>query len=90
MNDRSLAVEGQTLPAPYTPAVPDLDDAPGPAARIGVGAAILFFVIFLGWAAFARLDAAAIGMGQVSVAGNRQIRRVFHDEPQCARAWLRR
>ena len=32
----------------------------------------LFFVLFLGWAAFARLDAAAYAQGEVAVAGHRQ------------------
>ena len=49
-----------------------LDDSPLPVARIGLVVAALFFVIFLGWAAFTRLDAAAIGSGQVTVVGNRQ------------------
>ena len=49
-----------------------LDDSPRHALLIGVGVAILFFVVGLGWAAFARLDAAATGEGQVVVAGNRQ------------------
>ena len=54
------------------PAVAALDDSEAPAARLGVIAAVAFFILFLGWAAFARLDAAAIGQGQVAVAGNRQ------------------
>ncbi|KQM59994.1 MULTISPECIES: HlyD family type I secretion periplasmic adaptor subunit [unclassified Sphingomonas] len=49
-----------------------LDDSPRHAVRIGVIVSILFFVVGLGWAAFARLDAAAAGEGQVVVAGNRQ------------------
>jgi HlyD family secretion protein len=49
-----------------------LDDSPRPAILIGGIIAILFFVVGLGWAAFARLDAAAAGEGQVVVAGNRQ------------------
>ncbi|HUO22806.1 MAG TPA: HlyD family type I secretion periplasmic adaptor subunit [Caulobacteraceae bacterium] len=39
---------------------------------IGAGVAAAFFVLFLGWAAFARLDTAAYAQGQVTVAGNRQ------------------
>lgn len=49
-----------------------LDDSPRSAMRLGGIVAILFFVVALGWAAFARLDAAAAGEGQVVVAGNRQ------------------
>ncbi|MDQ7813809.1 HlyD family type I secretion periplasmic adaptor subunit, partial [Brevundimonas sp.] len=33
---------------------------------------LLFFGLFLGWAAFAPLDAGAYGQGQVAVSGNRQ------------------
>lgn len=50
----------------------ELDDSPKRALRIGAGVAIFFFVILLGWAAFARLDAAASGDGRVAVSGNRQ------------------
>jgi len=49
-----------------------LDDSPRPAIVAGGIVAILFFVVALGWASFARLDAAAAGEGQVVVAGNRQ------------------
>jgi HlyD family type I secretion membrane fusion protein len=54
------------------PAAQALEDSPLPAIRLGAAAAFLFFILFLGWAAFARLDAAATGEGQVAVAGNRQ------------------
>ena len=40
--------------------------------RIGIAVAGLFFVIFLGWAAFAPLDAAAYASGQLVVSGQRQ------------------
>lgn len=40
--------------------------------RIGWIVAVLFFGIFLGWAAFVRLDAAATASGVVVVSGNRQ------------------
>lgn len=49
-----------------------LDDSPAPVARLGIVVGALFFVVFLGWASFARLDSAAIGSGQVTVVGNRQ------------------
>ena len=40
--------------------------------RLGLMVAGLFFVIFLGWAAFAPLDAAAYAPGQLVVSGQRQ------------------
>lgn len=42
--------------------------------EIGAGVAVIvgFFGLFLGWAAFAPLDAAVIAQGTVTVAGNRQ------------------
>jgi HlyD family secretion protein len=39
---------------------------------IGGGIIVAFFVIFLGWAAFAPLDAGAYAQGQIAVSGNRQ------------------
>ncbi len=64
------------MSAPATP-------APGPAPTaatdnprrelaIGGIVILLFFGLFLGWAAFAPLDAGAFAPGQVSVSGNRQ------------------
>ena len=47
-------------------------DNPGRDIRIGVIVAVIFFVIFLGWAAFARLDAAAVAPGRLAVSGQRQ------------------
>lgn len=41
-------------------------------SRWGLLVAAVFFIGFLGWAAFARLDAAVYGNGQVAVLGNRQ------------------
>jgi HlyD family secretion protein len=49
-----------------------MDDEPSREVRIGGIIAAVFFVGFLGWAAFARLDAAAYAGGQVSVSGHRQ------------------
>ncbi|PZQ61292.1 MAG: HlyD family type I secretion periplasmic adaptor subunit [Sphingomonas taxi] len=40
--------------------------------RNGTIVAVLFFVVFLGWAAFARLDAAAYAEGVLAVSGQRQ------------------
>lgn len=56
------------LPAPATPVVAD----PSRDIRAGVIVAVIFFVIFLGWAAFARLDAAAYAPGTLVVSGQRQ------------------
>ncbi len=50
-----------------------LDDSPHRALIVGGIAAFLFFVVFLGWVAVTRLDAAAHGEGRVIVAGNRQV-----------------
>jgi HlyD family secretion protein len=50
----------------------DIDDRADPDMRIGVIVAVLFFVVLLGWAAFARLDAAAYAPGKLTVAGQRQ------------------
>lgn len=59
-----------------TTAIPAQDeggrDNPARDIRIGVIIAIAFFVVFLGWAAFARLDAAAMAPGRLTVSGQRQ------------------
>lgn len=47
------------------------DDAGGE-IRFGAGIFVSFFVIFLGWAAFAPLDAAVVAPGVVVVSGSRQ------------------
>jgi HlyD family secretion protein len=47
-------------------------DAPNRDLMIGGGIILVFFVLFLGWAAFAPLDAGAFAQGQVAVSGNRQ------------------
>lgn len=49
-----------------------LEDSPKHAVWIGITISVLFFIVLIGWAAVARLDAAAGGEGQVSVSGNRQ------------------
>ena len=52
---------------------PDLPaDDPRRDIRIGAGIVIFFFVILLGWAAFAPLDAAVPAQGVIAVSGNRQ------------------
>jgi HlyD family secretion protein len=45
---------------------------PGSEIRGGLAVAAAFFLLFLGWAAFARLDAAALAPGRTTVAGQRQ------------------
>jgi HlyD family type I secretion membrane fusion protein len=47
-------------------------DDPAREIRTGVVIAALFFIVFLGWAAFARLDAAAMAPGRLTVSGQRQ------------------
>ena len=73
----NLAVVPAT-PAPYAAPQSELaasltDRAdPNPDIRLGLIIAAIFFVGFLGWAAFARLDAAAIAPGRLVVSGQRQ------------------
>lgn len=47
-------------------------DDPAPDIRMGLLIAAVFSIAFLGWAAFARLDAAAFAVGHTTVAGQRQ------------------
>lgn len=47
-------------------------DDPRRELRIGAIIAFLFFIVFLGWAAFAPMDAAAYAPGQLQVSGQRQ------------------
>jgi HlyD family secretion protein len=47
-------------------------DDPSTEIRAGLVIATVFFVILIGWAAFARLDAAAIAQGRLAVSGQRQ------------------
>ncbi len=54
------------------PAEPAAAADPGRDIRAGAIVAALFFVLFLGWAAFARLDAAAYADGVLVVSGQRQ------------------
>ena len=55
-----------------TPPAPVQTDEPSREIMVGGAIAGLFFVIFLGWAAFAPLDAGAYAPGTVVVSGNRQ------------------
>jgi HlyD family secretion protein len=47
-------------------------DDPSREIRFGIIVSVMFFVLFLGWAAFAHLDAAAYAQGQLVVSGQRQ------------------
>lgn len=64
----SYALDARALSGP----VDELADDPSRDIRSGLVIAALFFVIFLGWAAFARLDAAAMAPGRLAVSGQRQ------------------
>ncbi|VXC58397.1 HlyD family type I secretion periplasmic adaptor subunit [Sphingomonas sp. 8AM] len=66
-----------TLPLPSSPLATGDDAVHLPAdprsdIRAGLIVAALFFIGFLGWAAFARLDAAAYAEGVLAVSGQRQ------------------
>jgi len=67
-------VTGQYLQVPRTSneLVVHTADDPKKELRIGAMVAFGFFVVFLGWAAFAPLDAAAFANGQLQVSGQRQ------------------
>lgn len=59
-------------PVPPGPVAPVALDNPRRELLIGGTIIVLFFVIFLGWAALAPLDAGAYAQGQIAVSGNRQ------------------
>ncbi len=63
----AFALDARALPGQAQPA-----DDPAREIRAGLIIAALFFVVFLGWAAFARLDAAAMAPGRLTVSGQRQ------------------
>jgi HlyD family secretion protein len=72
MNQHSMIVPGQSAVSPaYTP---DAIAAADPRREIRIGLIIgaLFFIGLIGWAAVARLDAAAIAPGRLVVSGQRQ------------------
>lgn len=50
-----------------------ITDNPRAEGRIGIAIMVAFFGIFLGWSAFAPLDAAVVGQGAVKVSGNREV-----------------
>jgi HlyD family secretion protein len=65
-------LSGVAYSAPRAAPTTDTDDSPRSEINIGLIVAGLFFVLFLGWAAFARLDAAANAPGRLVVSGQRQ------------------
>jgi len=68
LRQQALAlIEDRGVPAEDRP----IDDE-RPEVRLGIIVAGIFFVIFLGWAAFAPLDSAAYARGQLVVSGQRQ------------------
>ncbi|WP_176591041.1 HlyD family type I secretion periplasmic adaptor subunit [Sphingobium sp. EM0848] len=69
LSDASGAIQ-ITRPGGYES--PQIDDRPDRDMRVGIIIAVLFFVVFLGWAAFAHLDAAAYAGGRLTVLGQRQ------------------
>ncbi len=64
--------ESSLPPEPTPPASAVALDNPRRELVIGGTIIVLFFVIFLGWAALAPLDAGAFAQGQVAISGNRQ------------------
>jgi HlyD family secretion protein len=65
---------GRGHPTALEPGIRQLqgEASPEPDIRAGLMVAFLFFVVLLGWAAFARLDAAAMAQGKLAVSGQRQ------------------
>lgn len=75
MRQDVVTATGTKLPSLYMADVPSTEvliDDPGREIRLGLIVAALFFLGFLGWAAFARMDAAAYAQGQLVVSGQRQ------------------
>jgi HlyD family secretion protein len=72
MNQHSMIVPGQSAVSPAY--APDAIAAADPRREIRIGLIIgaLFFIGLIGWAAVARLDAAAIAPGRLVVSGQRQ------------------
>ena len=66
------ATPGVAPPAPTPAAPPGVTDNPRRELITGGVIILLFFGLFLGWAAFAPLDAGAYAQGQIAVSGNRQ------------------
>lgn len=62
---------GAIVAAPAAQALAQMGE-PRREIRIGIAIGALFFILFLGWAAFVRLDAAAYASGVLEVAGQPQ------------------
>lgn len=72
-HEPEIAPAGAPAPGPQEPAAPVIvADTPRRELMIGGVIIVAFFVIFLGWAAFAPLDAGAYAQGQIAISGNRQ------------------
>lgn len=74
MGQQLATAEGREIQIPVGMAasLPQLDDGAERDIRMGLIVAAIFFVLFLGWAAFARLDSAAYAPGRLAVSGQRQ------------------
>ena len=73
MSDAAAPGDAAPPAVPPPPAQPaPVSDTPRRELIVGGVIILLFFGFFLGWAAFAPLDAGAYGQGQVAVSGNRQ------------------
>lgn len=66
------ANDSPSSPEPAPPPAITITDTPRRELMIGGAVILSFFVIFLGWAAFAPLDQGAYAQGQIAVSGNRQ------------------
>lgn len=64
------AAPGIATPPPMEPTL--VPDTPRRELAIGGVIIVVFFIVFLGWAALAPLDAGAYAQGQIAVSGNRQ------------------
>ena len=71
MSTNALDLTGRAVTVPEDAGETSPDD-PRNEIRLGVIVAFVFFVLFLGWAAFAPLDAAAVAPGKLVVSGQRQ------------------
>ena len=69
----NLPVGSQNHLPIYAPAeLAEMDDTPKRELLLGSAVAVLFFVAFVGWSLFARMDVAAYANGAIAVEGHRQ------------------
>ncbi|MEO6311108.1 MAG: HlyD family type I secretion periplasmic adaptor subunit [Sphingomicrobium sp.] len=68
----TTALDLQARAVPVVTADGTAADSPENEIRFGAIVAVIFFILFLGWAAFAHLDAAAQAPGRLVVSGQRQ------------------